>query len=130
MEILIDFDGTCVFHVCPGIGKDIPGAADTLRELVENGNRLILFTMRSDRDGALRDAVNWFRERGIQLYGIQTNPTQKSWTDSPKAYGHLIIDDTALGTPTIYNPAVSDRLYVDWKKCRELLLARGIISPK
>lgn len=130
MDILIDFDGTCVIHKYPGCGPDIPGAADTLRELVDAGNRLILFTMRGDHDGGLMEAVNWFRERGIKLYGIQTNPTQKSWTNSPKAYGHLIIDDTGLGTPTIYNPAISDRLFVDWKKCRELLLARGIISPK
>ena len=63
-------------------------------------------------------------------YGIQKNPTQESWTNSPKAYGHLIIDDTALGAPLIYNPAISDRYFIDWKGVRELLLQRGIISPK
>ena len=130
MEILIDFDSTCVIHKYPGCGPDIPGAADVLRELTENGHNLILFTMRCDKDGGLNEAINWFRERGIPLYGIQTNPTQKSWTDSPKAYGHLIIDDLCLGIPLIYNPAISDRNFINWKGVRELLLKRGILSPK
>lgn len=130
MEILIDYDSTCVIHKYPGSGADIKGAADVLRELVQDGNKLILFTMRCDKDGGLNEAINWFRVRGIKLHGIQSNPSQKSWTDSPKAYGDLIIDDTCLGIPLIYNPAISDRSFIDWKGVRELLLLRGIITPK
>jgi len=48
MDICIDFDGTCVSHEFPLIGKDI-GAIPVLKELVEAGHKLILFTMRSDR---------------------------------------------------------------------------------
>lgn len=47
MDILIDFDGTCVTHEFPLVGKDI-GAAQVLRDLVSNGHRLILFTMRAE----------------------------------------------------------------------------------
>lgn len=130
MEILIDFDSTVVVHKYPETGPDIKGAVDVLKELIDNGHKLILFTMRSDRDNSLKEAVSWFRERGVKLYGIQTNPTQKSWTNSPKAYGHLIIDDTCLGIPLKYNPAISDRSFIDWQGVRELLLQRGIISPK
>jgi len=36
MVIAIDFDGTCVTHDFPKVGKDI-GAVPVLRELVENG---------------------------------------------------------------------------------------------
>jgi hypothetical protein len=43
----IDFDGTVVTHDFPKIGKDI-GAVPVLRKLVDNGHKLILFTMRSD----------------------------------------------------------------------------------
>ena len=46
MDICIDFDGTCVKHEFPEIGEDI-GAAPVLKELIANGHRLILFTMRS-----------------------------------------------------------------------------------
>jgi hypothetical protein len=47
MDILIDFDGTCVAHEFPKVGKDI-GAVPVLKALVENGHNLILFTMRSE----------------------------------------------------------------------------------
>ncbi|MFN5345612.1 MAG: hypothetical protein ACK44N_01860 [Bacteroidota bacterium] len=43
----------------------------------------------------LTEAVNWFNENGIPLYGILTNPTQHTWTTSPKTYAQLYIDDAA-----------------------------------
>lgn len=139
MDICIDFDGTCVSHEFPRIGKDI-GAVPVLRELVEAGHKLILFTMRSDRkvkkkkDGEtivveenfLTDAVNWFAENGIELYGIQKNPKQRFWTSSPKAYGHIYIDDANLGCPLV-TPA-EGRPYVDWEAVRTLLVDRGILN--
>lgn len=141
MEICIDFDGTCVTHEFPKIGKDI-GAVPVLKELVANGHKLILFTMRSDRHENkdtghpeieditgqfLTDAVNWFKENGIPLYGIQTNPTQINWTTSPKAYGQLYIDDAALGCPLINNGV--DRPYVDWNEVRLKLIYAKILTP-
>ena len=140
MVIGIDFDGTCVTHDFPRIGRDI-GAVPVLKALVDNGHQLILFTMRSDivdpqsedvnilTEGGtyLTDAVNWFKEHGIELYGIQTNPTQKAWTHSPKAYCGLYIDDTALGVPLIHNLFMSSRPYVDWYAVRELLYQRNIL---
>lgn len=166
MDICIDFDGTCVTHEFPKVGKDI-GAAPVLKELVKNGHRLILFTMRSnvtDNTGYsvevpevlngnfLDDAVNWFKENEIPLYGIQSNPTQTTWTTSPKAYGQLYIDDAALGCPLLAEFDVSDigdkgietnvlkcpngvsglivnRPWVDWKEVRKILIRDGIINP-
>ena len=46
MIIAIDFDGTCVTHEYPYIGKDI-GAVPVLQRLVKAGHELILWTMRS-----------------------------------------------------------------------------------
>lgn len=140
MDILIDFDGTCVTHDFPRIGKSI-GAESVLSKIVENGHRLILFTMRSDiknpvssnpmiitKDGNyLTDAVNWFTENNIPLYGIQTNPTQKNWTTSPKAYGELMIDDSALGCPIKFDNNLSNRYFVDWEKVEEMLYNMRII---
>ncbi|MCL2097298.1 MAG: hypothetical protein FWH23_00870 [Bacteroidales bacterium] len=123
MYIVVDFDGTCVTHEYPVVGREI-GAAEVLRALVGAGHRLILFTMRSDnpKNGQLylTDAVNWFREHSIPLYGIQTNPTQRQWTTSPKAYGELYIDDAALGCPLVY-PEDGSRPHVDWKEVKSLL---------
>jgi hypothetical protein len=128
MEILIDFDGTCVTHDFPLIGKDI-GAVDVLQDLVFSGHKLILFTMRSDINNRnyLKAAVNWFKENNIPLYGIQENPTQRAWTNSPKAYGQLIIDDTCLGIPLKIDITLSTRPFVDWKKCRILMEELGIL---
>ncbi len=80
IEINIDFDGTCVTHDYPRVGTDI-GSVKVLKRLTNNGHRLILFTMRSDNSGfvtahgkidnhGLTDAVNWFKENGIPLYGM------------------------------------------------------------
>ncbi len=139
IEILLDFDGTCVAHEFPKVGRDI-GAIPILKKLVTAGHRLILFTMRSDVDNPisnnpeihnvagkyLTDAINWFKENDIPLYGIQTNPTQHTWTSSPKAYGQLIIDDTCLGIPMIYPE--KERPYVDWNGVNELLIERGLLE--
>jgi hypothetical protein len=128
MDILVDFDGTCTTHDFPNVGLEI-GAPEVLRDLVLAGNRLILFTMRSDtsQGNYLKDTVNWFEENDIPLYGIQENPTQKTWTSSPKAYGQLIIDDICLGIPLKVNLELSNRPFVDWTKCRVLMEELGIL---
>jgi hydroxymethylpyrimidine pyrophosphatase-like HAD family hydrolase len=43
--IAVDFDGTCVTHEYPSMGKEI-GAPEVLKQLVDRGHKLILFTMR------------------------------------------------------------------------------------
>ena len=75
----------------------------------------------------LTDAVNWFNENGIPLYGIQTNPTQHTWTTSPKAYAQLYIDDAALGCPLKYDLKFADRPFVDWSMVREMLVQYGVL---
>lgn len=141
MEIAIDFDGTCVTHEFPQIGKDI-GAQPILRALVKRGHRLILNTMRSNNGDLplftatgevvntsgnfLNDAVEWFTLNHIELYGIQENPGQKSWTSSPKCYAQLYIDDAALGCPLTY-PADGGRPYVDWVEVAYLLKQAKIL---
>ena len=124
MIIGIDFDGTCVTHDYPRIGKDI-GAVTVLKRLVEAGHKLILNTMRSGKE--LQDAVNWFNENGIELYGANENPTQKRWTQSPKVYAHLYIDDAALGCPLRMNSDLSERPFVDWEVVSFLLEDNAII---
>ena len=136
IDVLVDFDGTCTTHDFPNIGKDI-GSVPVLKKLAENGHRLILFTMRSHRPflsftGASRDtldeAVECFKENDIPLFGVNVNPEQKDWTDSPKAYGQLIIDDTGLGCPIKVDKRMSQRPYVDWEKVKELLIEKGLIK--
>lgn len=124
MIIAIDFDGTVVEHRYPQVGRDLPGVVETLKALVKKRHELILFTMRSGI--RLDEAVEWFAERNIPLFGVQTNPEQSEWTDSPKAYAHLYIDDAALGCPLIHPPC-GNRPYVDWAAVSLILRTRGLL---
>lgn len=140
MEIAIDFDGTCTSHDFPNIGNDI-GAAPILKKLVENGHNLILWTMRCDHveepitnsidivpimGNHLSNAIDWFVKNNIPLYGIQTNPSQCTWTSSPKCYAHFYIDDAAIGCPLIYPD--KGKPYVDWKCMEKMLIVKGLIK--
>jgi hypothetical protein len=143
MDIVIDFDGTCVTHEFPIVGKDI-GAEPVLKKIIAHGHNLILFTMRSDlkiptyrNEGRelkagdyLQDAVDWFSDRDIKLYGIQRNPSQDSWTTSPKAYGQLIIDDAALGCPLVFDENLSKRPFVDWEAVNDMMEYMGFFRTK
>lgn len=125
MYICVDFDGTIVDHVFPRIGQAAPKALYFLKKFQENGGKIILFTMRSDgnvhKDGGklegrmvLTEAVDYIKQNGIELYGVNVNPDQLSWTLSPKAYGQVYIDDAAFGCPLIH-PDGFNRPCVDWQ---------------
>ena len=119
MIIAVDFDGTIVEHAYPQIGADIPEAIEWLVKLQEAGARLILWTM---RDGArLAEAVDYCRERGVEWWGINSNPTQGSWSGSPKQYAHLYIDDAGVGCPLVRPER--RRAYVDWSVVGPIAIA-------
>ena len=124
MYIAVDFDGTCVTHDYPRIGKEIV-ATKVLKHLVEAGHKLILNTMRSGKE--LQDAIHWFNKNEIELYGVNENPIQKHWTTSPKVYAHLYIDDAAFGCPLLNVPDFSDRPFVDWDSVWRQLIQLGIV---
>lgn len=124
MEIAIDFDGTCVTHDYPRTGKDI-GALPVLKALIAKGHNLILFTMRSGE--SLTEAIRWFGENEIPLYGVQYNPTQVQWTCSNKCYAQVYIDDAALGCPLKLDAEISHRPFVDWKEVKKILKQQEIL---
>lgn len=126
--IVIDFDGTVVKHRYPAVGDDI-GAVSVLHMLVQNGHKLILNTMRSrNSDGAdtLQPAIEWFSSKGIPLYGVNENPSQKQWTASPKVYGNIYIDDGALGAPLKIDEAGIP--FIDWSVASLHLYVRGLLT--
>lgn len=140
--IAVDFDGTCVTHEFPKVGRDV-GAAPVLRALVMAGHRLVLWTMRSDgrealnaRNGQplenpnpLSDAIKWFTERDIPLWEVNKNPEQATWTESPKAYANLYIDDAALGAPLLEG-LKGERPFIDWNLVRVMLEGAGYLQPE
>lgn len=121
--VAVDFDGTIVEHEYPKIGKVVPGAFETINALVTKGHKVILHTMRSGKE--LNEAVEFCSGHGIVFYGVNHNPTQKSWTTSPKAYAQYYIDDASIGCPLI-NPD-KGRPYVDWFRVQTFLMHYELI---
>lgn len=115
LPICIDFDGSCVFHHFPSVGKEAPHCVETLKKWVDGGVGLILDTMRSGKE--LDDAVQWFKDNDIELYGVGKEPSQHKWTSSNKCYGILSIDDRNVGCPLIFEKG--ERPCVDWKTIDE-----------
>ena len=82
----------------------------------------------------LQDAIDWFKKYDIPLFGVNDNPSQHSWTDSPKVYAHMYIDDAALGIPLIKVDTIhlydssAVRPYVDWVRVSEMLYESGILT--
>ena len=123
MFICVDFDGTIVDHAYPDIGKPVPHAIEWLKKLNQQGADLILLTMRSDSKKfgkQLSDATNYLKKNGIEFYAINENPTQKTWTTSPKVFGNFYIDDSAIGCPLIH-PEGFNRPCVDWETLGKLM---------
>lgn len=122
--IAIDFDGTVVTHEYPHIGEDV-GAVPVLKELTDNGCRLILYTM---RHGQLLDkAMKWFKDNKVPIWQANENPEQKKWTKSPKVQADLYIDDAALGCPIRFIEGIN-RPVADWVKIREQLVKDGFLD--
>jgi hypothetical protein len=93
----VDFDGTVVTNAYPKIGRNI-GAALVLKTLVAEGHKLILYTIRTGTQ--LEEAVEWFTDKGIDLYAVNQNPGQASWApDAKKIFFDLCLDDRNYGCP-------------------------------
>jgi len=142
MIIAIDFDGTIVDHMFPDIGQAVPHAIRVMKKLQVAGNKLILWTMRSDKDTPnhgegeilttdgedfLTQAVEYCEARGITFWEVNKNPEQHTWTHSPKVYAQLYIDDAALGCPLKTNPRMGGRPYVDWLEVEKYLMRESIL---
>ena len=134
LRILVDFDGCLVTHEFPRIGERVPFARKVLRELVEAGHKIILWTCRSNSLNGqptthLDDAVRLVRDEwGIPLHAVNANGPGDEFSGHPKAYGDVYIDDKGLGTPTLRhrNTGVP---FVNWYEVRRLLAGDRILPP-
>ena len=97
MRIAIDFDGTIVEHMFPGIGRELLFAFDTLKELQKQKHQLILWTYRSGKE--LDEAVEFCRKNGVEFYAVNKNYPEEQWdgSSSRKIQADVYIDDLNLG---------------------------------
>ena len=97
MTIAVDFDGTIVEYKYPEIGKEKPFAIQCLKQLQQEGNRLILWTSREDKQ--LEEAVAFCHERGLDFYAVNSNQPDDALfkRTSAKVIADVYIDDRNLG---------------------------------
>ncbi len=98
MTIAVDFDGTIVEHRYPKIGEEIPFATETLKILVKERHRLILWTVREG--DLLEEAIEWCRQRGVSFYAVNKDYPEEEKNHhgfSRKLKADLFIDDRNLG---------------------------------
>lgn len=99
MTIAVDFDGTIVEHAYPQIGEEIPFATETLRRLIQERHRLVLWTVREGT--LLQQAIDWCRERGVEFYSVNRDypeeDPEKNNHFSRKLKVDLWIDDRNIG---------------------------------
>ena len=97
--IAVDFDGTIVTHEYPKIGREIPFATDTLKMLIRDRHRLILWSVREGQ--LLQDAVDWCRERGVEFWAVNKDYPEESMENnnhfSRKLKADYFIDDRNIG---------------------------------
>lgn len=129
MTIAVDFDGTIVEHKYPEIGKEIPFATDTLKMLIRDRHKLILWSVREGK--LLDDAVEWCRTRGVEFYAINKDfpeeEADKNLRFSRKLKADVWIDDRNVGGlpdwTTIYEMISQNKTY-------EQVLLEQIDVPK
>ena len=86
-------------HRYPEIGKELPFATQTLRMLIEQRHKLILWSVREGK--LLDEAVEWCRKRGVEFYAVNKDfPEEvegKNRSFSRKLKVDMWIDDRNVG---------------------------------
>ncbi len=99
MVIAVDFDGTIVEHRYPEIGEERPFATDTLKMLINDHHRLILWSVREGK--LLDDAVEWCRQRGVEFWAVNRDYPEETADNnqhfSRKLKADMFIDDRNIG---------------------------------
>lgn len=132
MRIAIDFDGTIVEHRYPRIGKEIPFAIATLKQLQTERHLLVLWTVREGK--LLDEAVDFCRKRGLEFYAVNANhPEEEVRNDmtSPcrKVVADLYIDDLNVGKLPDWG-AIYEMIHNRWSYERYLNEIHGFEKQK
>jgi hypothetical protein len=99
MTIAVDFDGTIVEHEYPKIGKEIPFAIETLKMLIKDRHKLILWSVREGE--LLEEAIEWCKNRGVVFYATNKAYPEETREGNPvysrKLKADMFIDDRNVG---------------------------------
>ncbi len=112
MKICLDFDGTMVLHRFPDIGEEVPGAVQTVKDLIAAGHEVILNTYRAEIGlGPLHGAMAWMKSKGIEkFFFVQAKIYSPVFGKFGQDY---FIDDQPSDAPLLESGAV------EWSVVRE-----------
>lgn len=98
MIVAVDFDGILCRDAFPGIGKPNYGAISLVREIIDAGHEVVLWTCRVDQ--RLVEAVEWCHDRGLHFCAVNDNaPSNKAKygkeypNGTRKVYADVYMDD-------------------------------------
>lgn len=107
--VAVDFDGTLCESAFPEIGDPKQAVIDYVKQLAEEGAKIILHTCRENGTRNLLDeAVEFCKAQEIPLYAVNENPDNPfsenfglTSSDARKVFANLYIDDKALNVSEI-----------------------------
>ena len=102
MIIAVDFDGVLCKNEFPVIGSPNYDVISGVRELIDRGHEVVLWTTRNGKE--LQEAVDWCTDRGLHFCSVnEPAPSNEEQyrevypTQSRKIYADVYIDDHNLG---------------------------------
>ena len=117
MIIAVDFDGTIVTDAYPKMGKPRTRTINYIKNMKEEGCKIILWTCRSDEQ--LDEALEFCKEVGIEFDAVNDNLAEIKElyeNNSRKIYADIYIDDTSFTPVEVYEERQRRReaFGVDW----------------
>ena len=99
--IAVDFDGCLCESAFPEIGqvKDIHREVhETVKQLKEEGNIIILWTCREDESERKykTEAIEWCKKQGIPIDYVNENPLNPYGDTGRKIHADVYIDDKSI----------------------------------
>lgn len=104
MIVAVDFDGVLCRDEFPQIGEPNYEVVSLVREIIDAGHEVVLWTSRAD--DRLVEAVRWCEDRGLRFCAVNDNaPSNKA------EYGHLY----PSGTRKVYADVYLDDKSVEFR---------------
>jgi len=107
MIIAVDFDGTIVSDAYPKIGKPRMRTINYIKDMKEQGCKLILWTCRHDEQ--LEEALKFCKEIGLEFDAVNDNLDEIKelyGNNSRKIYADIYIDDRTFTPVEVYEERV------------------------
>lgn len=112
--VAVDFDGTLCEDAFPEIGKPREKCIEYVKQLAEEGSKIILYTCRENGTRKLLDeAVAFCGEWEIPIFAVNENPENEypaqyglTYDQGRKLYADLYLDDKAVNANEIASSVI------------------------